>query len=227
MSNVSIVLGSSGCGKSSSTRGLDPETTYFINCLGKHLPFKGSKQLYNKEKGNIVTTSDHAQICKILKAIPEKKPNVKTIIIDDMRYIMIDEFFKRAKETGFTKFTEMGQHFKQVIDAAKGIEEDINIVFMLHDDDKVSNQTIVEKKPKLVGKLVEEACDPLEIVTCVFYARLKFDGKSGDREYVFVTNRSVVNGCEVPAKSPDGMFEELETPNDLNLVFQKMDEYYN
>jgi hypothetical protein len=35
-----------------------------------------------------------------------------------------------------------------------------------------------------------------------------------------------VNGIEIPAKSPDGMFEEDFIPNDLQLIVDKMKEYY-
>jgi hypothetical protein len=32
---------------------------------------------------------------------------------------------------------------------------------------------------------------------------------------------------EIPAKSPDGMFDEDFIPNDLGIVTKAMDEYYN
>ena len=31
----------------------------------------------------------------------------------------------------------------------------------------------------------------------------------------------------MPAKSPDGMFDELKIPNNLQYVCDKLDEYYN
>ena len=41
MANVSVILGKSGTGKSTSIKTLDPNETIIINVLGKRLPFKG------------------------------------------------------------------------------------------------------------------------------------------------------------------------------------------
>ena len=47
-----IILGSSGTGKSSSIRGLPPEETIILNTEQKALPFRGSA----KFKGNILVS---------------------------------------------------------------------------------------------------------------------------------------------------------------------------
>ena len=46
---------------------------------------------------------------------------------------------------------------------------------------------------------------------------------AGKMIYNFVTNRFK----KLPAKSPDGMFDELKIPNNLQYVCDKLDEYYN
>lgn len=40
MASVSIILGTTGTGKSTSIRGLDPKETVIINVLGKDCPLK-------------------------------------------------------------------------------------------------------------------------------------------------------------------------------------------
>lgn len=225
MANVYIVLGSTGSGKSSSTRNLNPEETFIINVLGKPLPYKGSKKSYNSEKKNTITTSDYKTVILALQKVGEKE-EIKNIILDDARHIMVEEYFKRALEAGYGKFAQLGQHFQQVIQAAKDIPGDKNVVIMLHDDDKQSDSKIVEKKPKLVGKMVEDNYDPLEIVTCTLYSNVDFD-KETKSSYQFITNRTIINGVIIPAKSPMGMFDSLYIDNDLNEVFKAADEYYN
>ena len=58
MSNLVIVLGASGSGKSTSIKTLNPEETIVLNVLGKDLPFRGSRTSYTKEKKNLFEISD-------------------------------------------------------------------------------------------------------------------------------------------------------------------------
>ena len=44
--------------------------------------------------------------------------------------------------------------------------------------------------------------------------------------YRFVTNRTIVDGIEIPAKSPMGLFSELFMPNDLQIVTDRINEYF-
>lgn len=53
MSNFAIILGDTGCGKSTSIKSLNPNETVIINVLGKRLPFKGSNSMYNAENKNL------------------------------------------------------------------------------------------------------------------------------------------------------------------------------
>jgi hypothetical protein len=48
------------------------------------------------------------------------------------------------------------------------------------------------------------------------------EGKDGTASYNFVTNRF----RKFPAKSPDGMFDEVKIPNNLQIVVDKVNEYY-
>jgi hypothetical protein len=57
------------------------------------------------------------------------------------------------------------------------------------------------------------------------FCQPKYD-ENGIPKYGFYTHRCRINGVEIPAKSPDGMFEEDFIPNDLKYVVDKMNEYY-
>jgi hypothetical protein len=48
------------------------------------------------------------------------------------------------------------------------------------------------------------------------------ENKDGTANYNFITNRF----RKFPAKSPDGMFDEIKIPNNLQLVVEKVNEYY-
>lgn len=68
-------------------------------------------------------------------------------------------------------------------------------------------------------KLVDNVITLEGLFTIVFFTKVK-KGKEG-MEYIFATQTDGTN----TAKSPKGMFDSLEIPNDLNFAIQKMNEY--
>lgn len=66
----------------------------------------------------------------------------------------------------------------------------------------------------------------MEVVPMVLYAAVQFNEK-GEASYGFYTRKCKEGTIEIPAKSPDGMFDEPFIANDLGLVVQAMNEYYN
>ena len=220
-----IVLGPTGSGKSRSIKNLNPEETVIVNVLNKDLPFKGSRSMYSLEKMNMIGLSDWDKVANFIRSVSQDMPHVKNIILDDVRFIMEKEFMKRAKEVGYGKFTEYAQHFHAIIEASENARNDLKTVLMMHDDDVVNDKIIVAKKAKLVGAMVEQHYNPIEVVAICLYCKPTFD-KNNEPVYQFFTQKTLIDGVEIPAKSPEEMFPKV-IPNDLDLVFKAMDEYYN
>ena len=225
MANIIMLLGKSGTGKSTSIKGLDPKETVVINVLGKRLPFKGSNALYNKENKNLFQRESYTDIISLVQNISDKATNVKNIILDDFIYVMRKEYFSRARETGYNKYTELAQHFQQIISTCEKLREDLNVFMILHSEDIQSDKTTTGYKVSTVGNLVDNCYNPLEVVPMVLYSSVKYDDK-GNIEYGFYTHRCKEGVVEIPAKTPDEMFEEDFIPNDLGYVVKKMNEYY-
>lgn len=226
MANICIILGNSGTGKSSSIRGLNPEETLILNVLKKKLPFKGSSSLYNSEHKNLFNIDDHISAINLLEACNKSALHIKNIIIDDAIYIMRKEYFKRAKEAGYGKYTELAQHFQQLISTCENLRDDINVFFILHSEDISSDNTTVGYKVSTIGKLLDTQYNPMEVVPMILYSGIKYDDK-GNATYGFYTHRVKEGTVEIPAKSPADMFEEDFIPNDLGIVIKAMNEYYN
>ena len=77
-----------------------------------------------------------------------------------------------------------------------------------------------------VRKFLFDCYNPMEVVPIVLYSSIKFDDK-GKPTYGFYTHTSMEGTIQVPAKSPDGMLKEDFIPNDLGLVVEAINEYYN
>ena len=225
MSNFIIILGKSGTGKSRSIKSLNPKETVVINVLGKVLPFKGSNTTYSKGNKNLCQLTNFSDVLTLLDYVNDKSLEVKNIVIDDAIYIMRTEFFERAKETGYGKYNELGDHFRKIIVKCNTLRKDLNIFMMLHSEAEETDGNIIGYKASTVGKLLDKLYNPLENVTMVLYSEPKYDSK-GNPQYGFYTHRVKIGSIELPAKTPEDMFKEDFIPNDLGLVVKAISEYY-
>lgn len=218
MSNTSLIIGESGTGKSTSLSRLDPKETFIINVLDKPLPFKGYKKNYIKisgwedKVGNYYASDNYAQIIKCIKVVNETRPDIKNLIIDDWQYTMCNEFMRRATETGFTKFTEIGQHAWQIIKTLTDCREDMYCFVLSHSDTDANGKY----KCKSIGKMLDEKITIEGMFTIVLHTQIR------DGHYRFLTQN---DGFHI-AKSPQGMFEDKYIGNDLAFVKEKMNNYY-
>lgn len=221
MSNTSIIMGESGTGKSTSIRTLDPSETFIINVLNKPLPFRGYKKNYEKivldengtSKGNYYSSKNYDAIHKVLRHINTKRPEIKTIILDDFQYLMADEFMARALEKGYDKFSLMGKNAYDLLQALPTLRDDLDIFILTHSEANEAGKM----KFKTIGKMLDEKI-VIEGMYCMVLQTELTDGK-----YAFVTQGDARN----IAKSPMGMFEDKKIPNDLAYVKSKMHTYYN
>ena len=190
------------------------------------MPVSSDRFKVTSENKNLFIIDEYTQLIQYLDSINTKALHVKNIVIDDMIYIMRKEYFRRAKEAGYTKYTELAQHFQQIISTCENMRDDINIFFILHSEDITSDNSITGYKVSTIGKLLDSQYNPVEVVPMVLYSDIKYDDK-GNATYGFYTHRTMNGTIEIPAKSPNEMFAEDFIPNDLALVVKAMNEYYN
>ena len=172
-----------------------------INAVGKPLPFKNDLKTVNTDK--------YEKIENLLT-----KMQAPSAVIDDAQYLMANEFMRRANETGYQKFVDIGKKYWHLIVEviSQGLPEDKIVYLMSHiERDQNGNE-----KVKTVGKMLDEKITVEGLFTIV----LKTHVENG--EYTFVTQ----NGGNDTVKSPVGMFEEREIPNDLKMVDDIIRNYY-
>jgi len=213
MSNTVLIIGQSGSGKSTSLRNLDPKSTFIISVLDKPLPFKGYKKLYSKENKNFYCSDNYKSIIEYIGAINERRKDITTLVIDDAHFLMANEFMNRACEKGFDKFSEMAQHMWQVMCAITTARNDLTCFVLSHSE--IDSAGI--SKPKTVGKMLDDKITLEAMVTVCMHTMVK------DGEYKFLTQNDGSHVC----KSPIGMFEEGLIDNDLLIVKEKIENYFN
>lgn len=215
------IVGSTGTGKSTAIKHLDPKETYIINVAKKELPFKGSEKLYNTENKNYKEVDDANEISRLLKVISEKAPHIKNIVIEDSNYIMGFNMVAKATEVGFTKFSIMAKDMVDLFRTARTLRDEITVFYITHPETIEDGGEIIGYKIKTAGKLIDNQVLLEGLLTVCLYTLVE-ESKDGTASYNFVTNRF----RKLPAKSPDGMFDELKIPNDLQFVVNKVNEYY-
>jgi hypothetical protein len=215
------IVGSTGTGKSTSIKHLNPAETYIINVAKKELPFKGAESLYNTEKKNYKELDDAVEITRLLHVISEKAPHIKNIVIEDSNYIMGFNIVSRATEIGFTKFSIMARDMVALFQEARKLRGDLKVFYFTHPETIEEGGEVTGYKIKTAGKLIDNQIVLEGLLTICLYTYVE-ENKDGTSTYNFVTNRFK----KYPAKSPDGMFTNIKIPNNLQAVVDTIDEYY-
>ena len=218
MSNAVLIIGESGSGKSTSIRNLIPTETFIINVLDKPLPFQGFKNKYVRAtngamQGNYCATDEHKFIIPLINIIDEKRPEIKNLIIDDFQYIMSNEYMRRSKETGFTKYVDIGYNGWDIIRRTTECRPDLNCFILSHSDINANGKSVC----KTIGKLLTEKITLEGMFTIIFHS-ITMDG-----EYKFLTQ----NDGHHLAKSPMGLFKDNYIDNDLSEIIPLINEYYS
>lgn len=199
MAVLVMVYGQSGTGKSSSLRNFNPEEIAVVNVSGKPMPFRTKLQTYN--------TDDYA---KVMNAIA--KTERKSIVIDDSTYLMVGEFMRKAKDTGYQKYTDMACSFNTLIDFASRLPDDVIVYFFGHSEQAEDGR----EHFKTIGKMLDNYVTVEGKFTIVLKTAV-LDGK-----YYFATH----NNGQDTVKSPMGLFEEDLIENDLKAVDDAIREYW-
>jgi hypothetical protein len=220
-SKLIAIVGPTGTGKSTSIKHLDPKETYIINVAKKELPFKGADKLYNADNKNYKEVDDANEITRLLKTISEKAPHIKNIIIEDSNYIMGFNLMEKATETGFTKFTLMARDMVDLFRTTRKLRDDLKVFYFSHPETVEDGGEIIGYKIKTAGKMIDSQIGLEGLLTICLYTHVE-ETKDGTCTYHFITNRFK----KYPAKSPDGMFNEIKIPNNLKIVAETIDEYY-
>ena len=196
-----LILGESGSGKTYSIKNMDADKVGIFAVEKGLLPFKN--------KGFKVAKNATYQV--IMSAL--QKPQLKQYIIDDSQYLMVNEFFDRAKDTGYQKYTDIGLHFRNLVHHINQNLPDDVIVYFLHHTEVDTNTG--KTKAKTVGKMLDNY---LTVEGCF---NIVLQAVAEGKDHYFITQSDGSN----TAKSPEEMFE-LKIANDLIYVDKTIREYY-
>lgn len=214
MSKVICIMGESGSGKTTSMRNLNPTETFYIDCDGKGLAWKGWRNQYNKENKNYFCSRDIPKIERVISKVSEERPEVQVVVVDTLNTCMADKEVKGMKENGYGKWIDLTQFVWNLIETAVGKRDDLTIIFIMHSetirDDFGYTFTRIRTNGRKMEKLVLES-----LFSTVLLAKRLDDGR-----YIFETQAK-----NSTAKSPMGAFESFEIDNDIVKVIKALEEF--
>lgn len=181
-------------------RNLEPDRFSLVNVAKKPLPFRSNK------KG--LDTDDYPTITAALL-----RARNDLIVIDDVQFLMANEFMRRAKEAGYQKFTDIGVNFWNLVQQVISLPPSRVVYFLGHTEvDNFGNT-----KFKTIGKMLDDKITVEGMFTIVLRTRVQ------DGRFFF----STVNDGTDTVKTPIGMFNEAYIDNDLGILDSAIRSYYN
>ena len=213
-----LIIGKSGSGKTYSLKQCDPDRFGVISIEKGRLPFKSAikvakipKALRNPDETELASYSqiNRAKYAWLMNVIA-KSGKVKSIVIDDSQYLMVNEMFDRASEKGYDKFTDIAKNFRDLVHYINdSVPEDVIVYFLHHSETGADGR----EKCKTIGKMLEEKLTIEGLFDVVIYCA----------DHKFYTQANEIS----TAKTPEEMFTDLEIPNDLALVDKAIRDYWN
>lgn len=201
-----LIIGKSGSGKSASMKHCVGKDFNVIRVLDKPLPFRGKIPGFK--------TDDYQMVRKALRSAP-----AKSVVIDDAGYLITIFFMRNHSTKGkgndvFSLYNQMADDFWNMIQnvVIGELPADKIVYIIMHEDtDDYGNV-----KAKTIGKLLDDKICLEGLCTVVLRC------VNNLTEHKFITQS---DGTAI-SKSPEGMFEDVEIPNDLLYVDGRIREYY-
>lgn len=197
-----LIPGKSSSGKTYSIKNFSPDEVGIFSVEKGRLPFKGDFKVKKR--------ATYRDINSIFK-----EPKLKKYVIDDSQYLLVNELFDRAKETGYQKYTDMAVNFRNLIHNVNYLLPDDVIVYFLHHTETDPNTG--EVKAKTVGKMIDQYLTLEGCFDIVLFAEADSEG------HHFITQ----SDGYTTAKSPEGMFPSIKIPNDLKMVDDAIRAYWD
>ena len=207
-------MGKSGSGKTYSLKNFKPDEIGIISIEKQRLPFRSDLKVARiprifdtPEEKTSYSALNRANYAWIESVIAKAK--TPSIAIDDSQFLLVNEMFDRASEKGYDKFTEIAHNFQHLIHFVNDLPDENKIVYFLHHSEEGPDG---RQKCKTIGKMLEEKLVIEGLFDIVIYCE--------DHKFYTQANETST------AKTPEGMFDSIEIPNDLKAVDMAIRDYY-
>lgn len=213
MAQLLGIMGEPGTGKSTSLRTLPPEETFYCDCDGKGLNWRGWRKQYNTENKNYLKSSFPQIVLKYMDNIAEKAPHIHYFVIDTMNNLMVSDEMRRCKEKGYDKWMDLAACVWDMVDRPSTYRDDLTIILLFHTQTEMTDFGYEFTRIKTNGRKTEK-----NNIDSKFNWLLR-SVKQDDKYYFETTAHNST------ARTPLEAFSEEYIPNDIMEVIKVMKEF--
>ena len=213
MARLIGIMGEPGTGKSTSLKGLNPDETFYCDCDGKGLNWRGWRQQYNSEKKNYVKTNIPKIVIKYLNNVSEKAPHIKYFVVDTVNNLMVSDEMRRCREKGYDKWLDLAACVWDLVDSPVSLREDLTVILLFHTQTEMTDDGYMFTRIKTNGRKTEK--NNIDSKFNWLLRSVKVDGK-----YYFETTAN-----NSTARTPLDAFSEDLIPNDITNIINTMEEF--
>lgn len=208
-----FICGSSGTGKSTSLRNLDPERTIVLNVEQKQLPFKSASRFKRQAMISSIEQFDKY----FTGAIKNEKNDCDVVVIESFTSLCEMIMAKSRKiNTGYDVFNYFNDKVWDIVQKSK--QADNYVVFLGIDQTEQTDTGETWRYVKVEGQKLKGTIEKEFVIVLFTVPHL---GEKNEIEYQFVTKGDLTRS----AKSPMEMLPDRMT-NDLAEVIKLSEEYY-
>lgn len=215
MANLIGIMGDPGTGKSTSLKGLPPESTVYFDTDMKGLNWRGWRDQYNKDKKNYYPLNEPDKIIKGVRwvATDETMKHIQYITVDTINNLMTSEEMRRCKEKGYDKWTDNAQSIWTLVELPGLLRDDLTIILVFHTQTDRDDNGYEHIRIKTNGRKTEK-----NDIDSKFNWLLRAV-KQEDKYLLETTSHNSTS------RTPLGAFEDEYIPNDIMHVIEVMKEY--
>lgn len=227
MSSIICLAGLSNSGKSTSLKYLNPESTFIISCTNKQLQIPGFRKKYSKITiqegkilGNWYVSNNYSQIEKVMSAVSKNRPEITTIVLDDVNYLLSNETFATALTKGYEKFSVMAKNYYDLIQFCQDLRDDLNIVFITHIENCGTEIDPVYRM-WTTGKMLTSQINLDGLFSYIIYSERYIDDVDNEVHYRFKTRTDGNDTC----RSVEGCFEDKYVEPNMKMILDRINEF--
>ena len=213
MAQLIGIMGEAGSGKSTSLRNLNPSETFYCDCDGKGLNWKGWKEQYSEEKKNYIRSSFPQVIIRYLRGIAEKAPDIHYFVVDTVNNLMVSDEMRRCKEKSYDKWMDMASNIWELVDLPSTFRDNLTVILLFHTQTELTDYGYEFTRIKTNGRKTEK-----NNIDSKFNWLLRAV-KQGDQYLLSTTSHFDT------ARTPFESFKDEYIPNDITKVLEVMTEF--
>lgn len=228
MSKVIGIYGESGGGKTTAMRTLPPQETFYLDCDGKGLAWKGWREQY-KPGINYYKTDYPSLVERWMRYLNGQEVNekgewveakkkdglkFKYLVIDTLNGIMVGQEMRDMVKKGYDKWADLATYIWHILDLSLKLRDDLTVFLIFHSETVSDDNGIVQTRIKTSGKKLRKM-DPETKLPTLLLAEYTNDG-----EYVLFTRKPGTT-----AKAPLGAFDSDTIPNDAMQIVKALEDF--